>query len=43
MEKYDLIPKKLIAEKTLFIENFFEPGSINEDVLLTHNHNYSIN
>lgn len=41
MEKYDLIPKKLIAEKTLFIENFFEPGSINnEDVLLTHCHNY---
>ena len=36
MKKYDLIPKKLIAEKTLSIENFFEPGSINnEDVLLT--------
>ena len=41
MEKYDLIPKKLITEKTLSIENFFEPRFINkEDILLTHSHNY---
>ena len=34
MEKYDLIPKKLIAEKTFSKDNFFEPGILNkEDVL----------
>jgi len=37
MEKYDLIPERLILENTLNNENFFEPGSINkEDILLTH-------
>ena len=41
MEKYDLIPKKLIAEKTFSLENFFEPGFLNkEDVLLTHSNDY---
>ena len=41
MEKYDLIPKKLIAEKTLSKDNFFEPGILNkEDVLLTHSNDY---
>ena len=41
MEKYDLIPKKLIAEKTLSLENFFEPGFLNKgDVLLTHSNDY---
>tara|TARA_X000000950_G_scaffold261574_1_gene331969 strand:+ start:677 stop:1579 length:903 start_codon:yes stop_codon:yes gene_type:complete len=41
MEKYDLIPKKLIAEKTLLKDNFFEPGILNkEDVLLTHSNDY---
>ena len=41
MEKYDLIPKKLIAEKTFSKDNFFEPGILNkEDVLLTHSNDY---
>lgn len=41
MEKYDLIPKKLIAEKTFSKNNFFEPGILNkEDVLLTHTNDY---
>jgi len=41
MDKYDLIPKKLIAEKTLSKDNFFEPGILNkEDVLLTHSNDY---
>ena len=41
MEKYDLIPKKLIAEKTFSKNNFFEPGILNkEDVLLTHSNDY---
>ena len=41
MEKYDLIPKKLIAEKILSKDNFFEPGILNkEDVLLTHSNDY---
>jgi len=41
MEKYDLIPKKLIAEKTFSEDNFFEPGILNkEDVLLTHSNDY---
>ena len=41
MEKYDLIPKKLIAEKTFSKDNFFEPGILNkEDVLLTHCNDY---
>ncbi len=41
MEKYDLIPKKLIDEKTLSKVNFFEPGILNkEDVLLTHSNDY---
>ena len=41
MEKYDLIPKKLIAEKTISKDNFFEPGILNtEDVLLTHSNDY---
>ena len=41
MEKYDLIPKKLIAEKIFSKDNFFEPGILNkEDVLLTHSNDY---
>jgi acetoin utilization deacetylase AcuC-like enzyme len=41
MEKYDLIPKKLIAEKTFSKDNFFEPGILNkENVLLTHSNDY---
>jgi len=41
MEKYDLIPKKLVAEKTFSKDNFFEPGILNkEDVLLTHSNDY---
>ncbi len=41
MEKYDLIPKKLITEKTFSKDNFFEPGILNkEDVLLTHSNDY---
>jgi len=41
MEKYDLIPKKLIAEKTFSKDNFFETGILNkEDVLLTHTNDY---
>ena len=41
MEKYDLIPKKLISENTLSKENFFEPGLIKEeDIILTHSKKY---
>ena len=41
MEKYDLIPKKLISENTLSKENFFEPGLIKEeDITLTHSKKY---
>jgi len=41
MEKYDLIPKKLIIEKIFSKDNFFEPGILNkEDVLLTHSNDY---
>ena len=41
MEKYDLIPKQLIQEKTCNENNFFKPKNLKDlDVLLTHQKSY---
>ena len=35
MIKYELIPEQLIRENTCISNNFFEPGTISDEIVLT--------